>query len=143
MIFLTTEIILARIKQEDLDYLTDGLESSLNAAELDAIHEISSYLGARYDTDAIFAPGQTEAEKNATIARMLTDITLYNVHASANPRNMPEYRIQRRDDAISWLKSVADPRKNISADFLPLKDFGEGRGNDITWKSKPKRDNYY
>lgn len=143
MIYLTPETILARITQSDLDYLTGGQETPLNEAELDAISEIGSYLTSRYDTDAIFAPDQLEAAKFPIIKRMLADILLYNLHSSANPRNIPEFRIQRRDDAISWLKKVSDPRSNVSADFLPLRDFGDRRGNDLTWNSKPKRENYY
>jgi phage gp36-like protein len=144
MIYLTTDAILARISQTDLDYLTDASEGPLNESELDAIDEIGSYLNSRYDTAAIFAPDQAEEDKKPIIKRMLTDIVLYNLHLSANPRNIPEFRVQRRDDAIKWLKAVADPRSNVSADgILPRRDFGEKRGNDITWGSREKRKNDY
>jgi hypothetical protein len=75
----------------------------------------------------------------ALIRRHVVNISLYELHTRINPRNIPEFRIQKRDDSIKWLKMVQDPRNNVNADeFLPKKDFGEKRGNDISWNSKPK-----
>lgn len=143
MIYLTTPALLARISQTDLDFLTEGSETPLNEAELDAIAEIGSYLSSRYDTDAIFAPDQAEEAKFPIIKRIVSDLLLYNLHSSANPRNIPEFRIQRRDDAITWLKAVSDRRSNVTADFLPFKAAEETNPNGLTWNSKPKRENYY
>jgi hypothetical protein len=47
------------------------------------------------------------------------DITLYHAHSRINPRNIPEFRIQRYDDAISWLKMVNAGK--VTPDF-PIKD---------------------
>lgn len=74
----------------------------------------------------------------ALIKRHVVNIVLYELHSRINPRNIPEFRIQRRDDSIKWLKLVQDPRNNVDADFLPKRDFGEMRGNDISWNSKKK-----
>lgn len=143
MIYITTPVLLARISQSDLDFLTGGSETPLNEAELDAIAEIGSYLTSRYDTDAIFAPDQDEEAKFPIIKRIVSDLLLYNLHSSANPRNIPEFRIQRRDDAITWLKAIANRRSNITADFLPLRASEEVNPNGLSWNSKPKRENYY
>lgn len=143
MIYLTPESLVSRSNQDDIDVLTGGDPAKLNDPELDAISEVGSYLSGRYDTDLIFAPDQAEEAKHAIIKRVVADVMLYNLMSAINPRNIPEFRIQKRDDAISWLKAVANPRSNVTADFLPLKDFGEGRGNDITWGSRPKRQNHY
>ncbi|QHB38537.1 hypothetical protein lotta82_gp026 [Flavobacterium phage vB_FspM_lotta8-2] len=85
--------------------------------------------------EAKFAEGDT---RPALIKRHVVNIALYELHSRINPRNIPEFRIQRRDDSIKWLKMVQDPRNNVDADFLPRRDFGEQRGNDISWNSKPK-----
>ncbi|QCW20345.1 DUF1320 domain-containing protein [Flavobacterium phage FPSV-S1] len=81
--------------------------------------------------------------RNALIKRYTVDIVLYELHSRINPRNIPEFRIQRRDDAIAWLKAVQNPRNNINADFLPEKVFGERKGNDISWNSRRKQTNKY
>lgn len=139
--FVSKNDVLTRIKSADLDVITEGDDSLLIEPEADAIFEVSSYLSGRYDTDAVF---NAEAEaRNATIKRIVIDVLIYNLHNRVNPRNIPEKRIQLRDDAIDWLKMVASVRSNVNADFLPKKDFGEKRGNDISWNSRPKRQNDY
>ncbi len=144
MIYVTKADILTRIKQNDLTVIMDNnADSFLDSPELDAINEVSSYLSVQYDTGVIFEPDQDEEDKNDTIKRIIIDVMIYNLHCLVNPRNIPEFRIQRRDDAIKWLKLVANPRSNVNADFLPKRDYGEKRGTDISWGSKPKRDNKY
>lgn len=81
--------------------------------------------------------------RNALIKRYSVDIALYELHSRINPRNIPEFRIQRRDDAIAWLKLVQNPRNNVNADFLPAKDFGAQKGTDISWNSRHKQSNKY
>jgi phage gp36-like protein len=140
--FVTKANILTRITETDLNVITGGIDSQLDEPEADAINEIGSYIAARYDVDLIFNPA-TDAEKDSTIKRMVIDVLLYNLHNTVNPRNIPEKRIQLRDDAISWLKKVADPRSNVKAYFLPLKDFGDKRGNDLSWGSNSKKMHKY
>lgn len=82
-----------------------------------------------------FSTGDT---RNALIKRHVINIVLYELHSRINPRNIPEFRIQRRDDSIKWLTAVQNPRNNVNADFLPMRDFGAQRGNDISWGSNPK-----
>ena len=144
LIFLTKEEILTRITEVDLNVIISGDETLLDEPEADAIFEVSSYLAGRYDTDKIFYnPDDPAAPKNATIKRIVIDVALYNLHTRVNPRNIPEKRIQLRDDGISWLKLVQDVRSNVTADFLPLRDFGEDRGNDISWGSRKKNKHNY
>lgn len=80
--------------------------------------------------------------RNALALRYLVDIILYEIHCRINPRNIPEHRIQRRDDAVKWLKAVSDPRNNVNPNF-PEKDFGDKSGTDITWNSNEKQSHYY
>lgn len=82
-----------------------------------------------------FSEGDT---RDALMKRHVINIVLYELHSRINPRNIPEFRIQRRDDSVSWLKLVQDPRNNVSADFLPMKVFADKTGNDISWNSKKK-----
>ncbi len=70
--------------------------------------------------------------RDALLVRLMVDLMLYELHSRINPRMIPELRIQRRDDVIKYLSSVADPRKNIDPGF-PLIDFGTDRGVDISF----------
>lgn len=143
MIYTTIAYVLTRITRIDLDAITGGADAMLDEPELEAIQEVSSYLSWRYDTSSIFAPDQEEADKHATMKRLVTDVLIYNLHNRVNPRNIPEKRIGLRDDAIGWLKLIASPRSEVEADFLPLKAFADKTGTDITWGSKTKRNNDY
>lgn len=75
--------------------------------------------------------------RSSLIKRYMVDITLYELHSRVNPRNIPKFRIQRRDDAVSYLKMIIDPRKNVSPD-LPEKFFADRQGNDVVWNSNKK-----
>ena len=92
---------------------------------------------------AFFKLGDT---RNALIKTYVTDITLYNLHSRINPRNIPDFRVGRRDDAIAFLKATADPRMNVHPDF-PTRDpdtdddDGINKGYDISWGSVTKTDN--
>jgi phage gp36-like protein len=145
MIYFTKEDILGRIKSENLEIVTGGQDSELNTNELDAVSEVISYLSHQYDTDIVFQTlDTTNYTLNATIKRMTIDILLYNLHNSrVNPRNIPENIVQKRDDAVGWLKSVADPRTNITAPFLAKKDFTGTRNNEMAYGSKIKQQNEY
>lgn len=134
-----------RIASGDLDVLTDAYDRDvlLNGAELDAINEVTSYLAIKYDTDQIFNIEQPESDKSATINRIVADIAIYNLSNLINSRNIPESRINLRDDAIKWLSAIADPRGNITAPFLPPREYADKSKGDISWGGRPKNKNYY
>lgn len=140
MLYVDETDFLQVIDQDDLDVLKTG--GDLNKSTIKAVEEVASYLAVDYDTDKIFdadAPIKSEI-----IGGHIVDIALYHLHARINPRQIPEIRVQRRDDAIKWLSSVADPRSNITAPkALPKRDYGENKGSDISWGSRKKRQNYY
>lgn len=70
--------------------------------------------------------------RNALIVRLMVDLVIYDIHSRLSPRNIPEHRVQRRDDVVKYLKDVANPRSNINPDF-PLKTMDEGTGLDISY----------
>lgn len=77
--------------------------------------------------------------RNEQIKMYTIDIALYHLHSRINPRNIPDFRIARRDEAINWLKMIA--KGTISAD-LPIHTNNE-RGQNINFGSKPKLKNDY
>lgn len=40
----------------------------------------------------------------------LVDICLYHIHSRISPKNIPDLRVKRYDDAISWLKMCAESK---------------------------------
>lgn len=89
-------------------------------------------------------------DRNKQIVMYLIDITLFHLHSSINPRNIPELRRQRYngDDpketggAIGWLKNV---NKGMLNPNLPTYDDSTGTdlNNPIRFGSKPKMNNSY
>lgn len=85
--------------------------------------------GQRPNNASYFSEGDA---RNPLLIRLLVDLVLYDIHSILSPRNIPEHRIQRRDDAVKYLKDVANPRSNINPNF-PLVDHGTDRGVDISF----------
>lgn len=103
--------------------VTTGVEVPTNATYFAPIGLVDTFytciLDTTASTDLINDPTYwTEGDtRNALIRRYMIDVSLYELHSRINPRNIPEWRVQRRDDAISYMKSVADPRSNITPNF--------------------------
>lgn len=55
------------------------------------------------DTDIWFAGDN----RNKQFVTTLVDITLYHLHSAVSPRNIPDLRVKRYDDAIKYLKKCA------------------------------------
>lgn len=53
----------------------------------------------------------------------MVDIALYHVHSRISPRNIPDLRVKRYDEARSWLKSAG--KGDITAN-LPVKQIATG-----------------
>lgn len=56
------------------------------------------------------------------------DITLYHAHSRINPRNVPDFRIERYRDAIDWLKKV---NKGFVTPDFPVKENPVVEGRNI------------
>jgi hypothetical protein len=75
--------------------------------------------------------------RDALLKSLLINLVLYDLHARIKPRQIPEHRVQLRDDAIKFLRDAADPRKNITLN-LPLVDHGTKSGVDLTFGGNQK-----
>lgn len=65
-------------------------------------------------TDVKWTKGDNRSQQLVTY---LVDITLYHLHSRIAPRNIPDLRVKRYDDACKWLKAVS--RGEVTAN-LPL-----------------------
>jgi hypothetical protein len=52
----------------------------------------------------VFADGDTRDQQ---MVLYLIDIVLYHIHSRIAPRNIPDLRVKRYDDAVKWLKMAA------------------------------------
>lgn len=118
--------------------LTTGAEDPTNAAffELWGVQNgfytvllLGVGAGLKPADNTLFTFGDTRKQ---LIIRYLIDITVYELHSRINPRNVPDLRLDRRGDAITWLVKVAKIRNEISPD-LPLKILEDQKGLDISW----------
>jgi len=80
-----------------------------------------------------------EAEDTQLLRTYVIDITLYHAHSRIQPRNIPEWRIQRRDDAIDFLKQV---KKGDITLNLPIYS-DTSIGQRISYGGNDKIENYF
>lgn len=70
--------------------------------------------------------------RNQQLVNYIIDIMLYHLHARISPRNIPELRLERYDNALNWLKQCAKG-DDINAG-LPRKT--PAQGMRIRWGGK-------
>jgi len=84
----------------------------------------------------------TKGDTRSQLIRMhLVDMTLYHLHSRINPRNIPDFRIQRRDDCIEWLKMVAAGKISVSLPIIEPE--ADKIGLKIKWDSNKKFNHNY
>jgi phage gp36-like protein len=114
------------IRTEIKNILLENYSSTkLLSAEQMAIAQIKNYLAGRYDVALIFAPLLPPAEgegeqldtRNSFIVMIVIDCALYHLYCSLAPNKIPEHRSNRYQDALEWLKMIAQGNSNAD---LPL-----------------------
>lgn len=83
----------------------------------------------------VWTAGDTRSQQLVTY---MVDIALYHVHSRIAPRNIPELRVKRYDDAIDWLKKCA---KGDVTPAMPAKQ--PRQGGRIRWGGQIKNINSY
>ena len=78
--------------------------------------------------------------RHPLIKMHLIDMTLYHLHSRINPRNIPDFRIARRDECIKWLGMIAKGQITID---LPVITDPEDEGLKIKWDSNEKFNHNY
>ena len=126
------------IKYTDYDVLirteTKGIllenysDLKLKSAEQMAISQIKNYLAGRYDVAKIFTPwtdSEIEDTRNAFIVMITIDCALYHLYCSIAPNKIPEHRSNRYQDALEWLKMMAEGKGNADLPLLVNEVTGE------------------
>ena len=127
------------IYPEILNVLSRNPENIANAIA-EAMSEVAAYLNARYNITAEYAA--TGTSRNTMIVKLVRDIALYNCYNISNPVNMPESRVQKYKDTISFLKDVQSEKASIEG--LTRLDSSTGTGSSyIRFGGNKKRNNNY
>lgn len=104
MIFLTeADFTEYQVRTEVLSVLKIS-DSSLDAAELAAQEQMTSYLRTRFDVANIF--NTTTSDRNPLIIMYMIDLVLYHLHSNIAGRAIPKEREERYKAAIHWLDKV-------------------------------------
>ncbi len=115
--FLTPDDYKPNVRSEILDAVIRSDQATLEIAEDRAIQQMKSYLGTKYDTDAIFSA--TGDARLSLVVMFAIDITLYHLYSGVNRMQTPKERVDRYNDAKQWLIMVADGK--VVPDGMPTK----------------------
>lgn len=137
--FLTQTDYMAQI-QPEIKQAVSSNDSIWTASELQAEEEITGYLRNRFNVAEVF--NKAGEERNPRIVMLMVDIVLYHIHSRIAPRNIPEIREIRYDNAIEWLKAV---NKGTIIPDLPLLEDSVNGGSlsELKLGSNPKLNHSY
>lgn len=78
--------------------------------------------------------------RSAQIVQYLIDVVLYHIHSRIAPRNIPDIRVKRYDDAIAWFKNASKGDWITAA----MPKIQPRSGKRIRWGSSlPKQNNNF
>lgn len=115
MRFLTENDYSVQIRKEILHMLDDSQDKhAIRQAEDIAISQVKHHLSGRYDITELF---NTE-DRDAYLIMLVIDLALYHLWSKKAPKEIPEYRAQRYQDAKDWLEKVGEG--SIPTDLPPI-----------------------
>lgn len=75
-------------------------------AEQLADAQIQSILSSKYDIAIELAKATPDATRARMIMKCMVDISLYHLHFTINPRNIPEIRMKAYDSCVDFIKNA-------------------------------------
>lgn len=141
MIYLTLAQVQNAIRANILQEITGGDATMLDAAELEAIGEITGYLNIRYKAADCFDLASIGTHNGiATVRAKLIDMLIFHLHKIAMPDMIPENRVNNYNNAINWLEKVAS---GYIAPNLPIKTTDPSTSPLRFGNSSEKTNQYY
>ena len=135
--FLEKVDLLKIFQQHELEEISEGDDTVIDAMLYAAVDEMRAYLSDNYDIAAIF--GKNGNDRNQLLVRIGCDIAAYHLIAGDVAGQDREDRRQRYDRSIDWLKMIS--KKTQYAD---LEQATEEEGDEeVNYGSNKKRRNYY
>ncbi len=113
-------------------------DDNVNAAIVEAMEEVRSYLCARYNMDLEFS--KSGDSRNIRVINLIREIAIYNCYKGSNPANMPEIRQTIYKDTISALVKLQGEKASIPG-LIRLESTTGGGSNYIKSGGNPRRRN--
>lgn len=120
----------------NLPYLNVFPDDSEQGVQAWGVGVALSYVDQSILNTAVFAEGDN---RNQQLVNFCIDIALYHLHSRIAPRNIPELRVKRYDDAIDMLQQFAKGDK-VTADLPKIQPVS---GMRIRYNSNVKQINSY
>jgi phage gp36-like protein len=105
MAYLNAIDYITQIQDVNLQQIINSNVAIRENADLLAQAEARSYLIQKYDFDAEML--KTGTARDPQLLAYIIDIALYHLHCRIAPRNIPELRQTRYENAIAFLKMCA------------------------------------
>lgn len=135
MAYVTTDDYTLLIQDVNLQQIISSNVAIREQAELVAIGEARSYLIQKYKFDEELL--KTSTARDPQLLNYIIDLAVYHLHSRISPRNIPELRITRYENAIDWLKMCA------KGDCTPKLEINDTEGRIIRWGSQTKNQNNF
>jgi hypothetical protein len=101
-----------RITAAERNAITNSDDAMLEIVESEVIEEFAALTNGRYNMDAEFA--KTGSERSNLLIRYLVDVVIYETICRNKPRQLPQFRVDRAEDARDFMVAAGKPRSNIS-----------------------------
>jgi len=116
------------------DKLTAKDDSIIDTLIIEATGVFKSYIGNRYDTEALFAA--TGADRDPALLRYLKSYIAYELYSTTG-RTVNDLIVNRYEEAIQWLDGI-NKGKISPAGWLLLTDTQLQPDPNCYFKSEPK-----
>jgi len=136
MAFLEKADLYILILEDELEEITRGDDTIINAAISSAVSEARTHLFDSYDVDEIF--GATGSSRHALMVNLVSDIALYFIVGRSQAGQDVDDRKARYDRAIKTLTAM---KKSETYSDLPRRE--ETEQTHIIYGSNTKRSNHY
>lgn len=125
-----------QIQDVNLQQIINSNVAIRETADLLAEAEARSFLIQKYDFDAEML--KTGTARDPQLLAYIIDISLFHLHSRIAPRNVPELRQTRYENAIAWLKMCAFGE--VTPKLTPI---SPEQGNRIRYGGNTKNINQY
>jgi phage gp36-like protein len=137
--FLENSELKTHLYSDNVDVITRGDITIVQAAIDAAISEAKGYLGA-FNCEAIFTA--TANERNALLLTFVKDIAAWHLLNLCNAGSDLKLRQDRYERAVEWLKQVQ--KGNVSPDLpVAVETDGSTKTPGISFGSNLKRENHF
>lgn len=140
MLYLVKEDLITASFERFIDESTLDQAETLDNVEAQNIALIKSYIGSKYDVEAIF--DEDAPVKNELITRILVKLCLYDIIRRNAARKVPSDFKEEYDKAIELLEKIAYGKLPVNGLPVPTDDDGNPIESTTMWGNNTN-ENFY